>query len=93
MIKDTMVAVNNIRIFAIARRIILNFSSLGMVLTWKVVRNFIAITLFALPAWAGQEVIGMVTHVRDADTIEVRGIPIRFDGVDGRWLCTALQML
>jgi endonuclease YncB( thermonuclease family) len=28
------------------------------------------------------EVKGKVTHVRDADTIEVRGIPIRFDGVD-----------
>lgn len=28
------------------------------------------------------EVQGKVTHVRDADTIEVRGIPIRFDGVD-----------
>ncbi|KUJ77850.1 hypothetical protein AVO44_15845 [Ruegeria profundi] len=25
---------------------------------------------------------GQVTHVRDADTIEVRGVPIRFDGVD-----------
>ena len=60
----------------------MNLSSLGMILAWKVVRNSIAISLFALPAWAGQEVIGMVTHVRDADTIEVRGIPIRFDGVD-----------
>lgn len=28
------------------------------------------------------EIQGRVTHVRDADTIEVRGIPIRFDGVD-----------
>ncbi len=28
------------------------------------------------------EVKGKVTHVRDADTIEVRGVPIRFDGVD-----------
>ena len=28
------------------------------------------------------EVQGKVTHVRDADTIEVRGVPIRFDGVD-----------
>jgi endonuclease YncB( thermonuclease family) len=36
----------------------------------------------SVPALAGQEVVGTVTHVRDADTIEVRGIPIRFDGVD-----------
>ena len=33
-------------------------------------------------AVAGQELTGKVTHVRDADTIEVRGIPVRFDGVD-----------
>ncbi len=28
------------------------------------------------------EVQGNVTHVRDADTIEVNGVPIRLDGVD-----------
>ncbi|KAB7610214.1 thermonuclease family protein [Amylibacter sp. SFDW26] len=28
------------------------------------------------------EITGKVTHVRDADTIEVNGIPIRFNGVD-----------
>ena len=31
---------------------------------------------------AANEVKGEVTHVRDADTIEVRGIAIRLDGVD-----------
>ncbi|WP_246040564.1 thermonuclease family protein [Roseovarius arcticus] len=31
---------------------------------------------------SANEVKGKVTHVRDADTIEVRGVPIRFDGVD-----------
>ena len=39
-------------------------------------------TLMAFPILAGQELTGKVTHVRDADTIEVRGVPIRFDGVD-----------
>lgn len=29
-----------------------------------------------------KEIKGKVTHVRDADTIEVNNIPIRFDGVD-----------
>ena len=29
-----------------------------------------------------KEVQGKVTHVRDADTIEVNDIPIRFNGVD-----------
>ena len=44
-----------------------------------------ALVVFSITATvsnAGSEVKGKVTHVRDADTIEVAGIPIRFDGVD-----------
>ncbi|MFP1631953.1 thermonuclease family protein [Zhengella sp. ZM62] len=31
---------------------------------------------------SGQEIVGRVTHVRDGDTIEVSGIPIRFGSLD-----------
>lgn len=37
--------------------------------------------LLAPAAQADSEVTGNVTHVRDGDTIEVAGVPIRFDGV------------
>jgi micrococcal nuclease len=32
---------------------------------------------------AGEWIEGRVTHVRDVDTIEVNGLPIRLNGVDG----------
>ncbi|UWQ14190.1 thermonuclease family protein [Aliiroseovarius sp. M344] len=38
--------------------------------------------LFVASIANANEIQGKVTHVRDADTIEVRGIPIRLDGVD-----------
>ena len=48
-----------------------------------------AITLlFSGLANAGQVVEGPVTKVRDVDTIEVAGIPVRFDGSDGSELGT-----
>lgn len=43
----------------------------------------VAALLLSIPlASQAEEIQGKVTHVRDADTIEVRGIPVRFDGVD-----------
>ena len=42
----------------------------------------ISVVFSVTTAFAAQEIKGQVTHVRDADTIEVRGVPIRFDGVD-----------
>lgn len=44
----------------------------------------ITLLLLLLPvaAHAGQEsVFGNVTHVRDGDTIEVSGVPVRFNGI------------
>lgn len=38
--------------------------------------------IFMATMVSANEVQGKVSHVRDADTIEVRGVPIRFDGVD-----------
>jgi endonuclease YncB( thermonuclease family) len=43
---------------------------------------FIALIAFTQPAFADKWIQGSVTHVRDADTIEVNGMPIRFNGVD-----------
>lgn len=34
-------------------------------------------------ALAGQWIEGQVTHVRDVDTIEVKNLPVRLNGVDG----------
>lgn len=44
--------------------------------------GFVLYLFFTSSVTAQQELTGKVTHVRDADTIEVRGVPIRFDGVD-----------
>ena len=44
------------------------------------ITTFVAVILAT--TITADEVQGKVTHVRDADTIEVRGVPIRFDGVD-----------
>lgn len=41
------------------------------------------LTLLAQTTAAGEQISGIVTHVRDVDTIEVDGLPIRLDGVDG----------
>ncbi len=41
-----------------------------------------AVAIFIATSVTANEIQGKVTHVRDADTIEVRGVPIRFDGVD-----------
>lgn len=41
-----------------------------------------ALIVISSPVFADKWIQGSVTHVRDADTIEVNGMPIRFDGVD-----------
>lgn len=41
------------------------------------------LTLAPVTAMAGQWLEGTVTHVRDVDTIEVRNVPVRLNGVDG----------
>lgn len=41
------------------------------------------VTIVAQTVIAGERISGVVTHVRDVDTIEVDGLPIRLDGVDG----------
>ena len=41
------------------------------------------VAIVAQTVIAGERVSGIVTHVRDVDTIEVDGLPIRLDGVDG----------
>lgn len=43
----------------------------------------VCLALTPLNAKAGQWLEGTVTHVRDVDTIEVRNVPIRLNGVDG----------
>lgn len=40
------------------------------------------------PASAQNWIEGRVTHVRDIDTIEVNGLAVRFDGIDGPELAT-----
>ena len=44
---------------------------------------FCILILPASLANAGEWLEGRVTHVRDVDTIEVRNVPIRLNGVDG----------
>lgn len=39
--------------------------------------------LFIGEASAGEWIQGRVTHVRDVDTVEVNGMPIRLNGLDG----------
>ncbi len=39
------------------------------------------IVLLAAPAWAQAVLTGEITHVRDGDTIEVGGVPVRLNGV------------
>ncbi|WP_299771193.1 thermonuclease family protein [uncultured Tateyamaria sp.] len=43
---------------------------------------FVAVFSFSA-AYAGEWIEGRVSHVRDVDTIEVRGLPVRLDGIDG----------
>lgn len=44
----------------------------------------LAVSLASLqPALAGKWIEGQVTHVRDVDTVEVNGLPVRLNGVDG----------
>ncbi len=46
--------------------------------------------LMAHPAFAGNFVLeGFVTHIRDGDTIEVSGVPVRLSGVTADELGTA----
>ena len=40
-----------------------------------------ALCLLAAPALAGSVLEGAVTHVRDGDTIEVEGVPVRLSGL------------
>lgn len=47
-----------------------------------------ATLLFSSPVLAADWVRGTVTHVRDVDTIEVQGVPIRLNGLDGPELKT-----
>jgi len=42
---------------------------------------FLVIFVFSAPALAQSILTGKVTHVRDGDTIEVEGVPIRLNGV------------
>jgi endonuclease YncB( thermonuclease family) len=53
---------------------------------------FLAVALAALAAPASADVIldGIVTHVRDADTIEVEGVAVRLKGVNAPERGTAL---
>lgn len=45
---------------------------------------FVVSTLLTTSVWAAETIIsGRVTHVRDIDTFEVEGLPIRLNGVDG----------
>ncbi|GGX63406.1 hypothetical protein GCM10007385_35680 [Tateyamaria omphalii] len=54
---------------------------------WFILAPFLAV---ALPATASAQnwIEGRVTHVRDIDTIEVKDLPVRFNGIDGPELDT-----
>ncbi len=47
----------------------------------------LACLLSSSPALS-EEITGLVTHVRDGDTIEVAGVPIRFNGISAPELDT-----
>ena len=50
--------------------------------------HIVAVILIAWPASAASIVEGRVSKVRDADTIVVEGVPVRFNGVDAPELNT-----
>lgn len=43
----------------------------------------VLVGLLSAPVAAQNWIEGRVTHVRDIDTIEVNGLAVRFDGIDG----------
>ena len=57
-------------------------TALGFFLVYKGAERFPEYFGFVLAISSRQEVVGRVTHVRDGDTIEVSGIPIRFGSLD-----------
>lgn len=55
---------------------------LGVVVVWKGAERFPEYFGPVVTIFSSQKVVGRVTHVRDGDTIEVSGVPIRFGSLD-----------
>jgi endonuclease YncB( thermonuclease family) len=56
--------------------------ALGIVLIYKGAERFPEYFGPVVAASSSREIVGRVTHVRDGDTIEVSGVPIRFGSLD-----------
>lgn len=54
----------------------------GLLLAYKSAERFPEYLGAMVAISSSQEIIGPVTHVRDGDTIEVSGVPIRFGSLD-----------
>lgn len=55
---------------------------LGLVLVYKGAERFPEYLGPVIAISSSQEIVGTVTHVRDGDTIEVSGVPVRFGSLD-----------
>lgn len=56
--------------------------ALSFVVVYKGAERFPEYLGPAVLIFSSQEIVGRVTHVRDGDTIEVSGVPIRFGSLD-----------
>lgn len=56
--------------------------ALGLVFAYKGAERFPEYLGPVVAISSSQEIVGPVTHVRDGDTIEVSGVPIRFGSLD-----------
>jgi len=56
--------------------------ALSFVLAYKGAERFPEYLGSVVAISSSQEIVGPVTHVRDGDTIEVSGVPIRFGSLD-----------
>jgi hypothetical protein len=62
--------------------LVLAVIALGFVVVYKGAERFPEYLGSAVVVSSNQEIVGRVTHVRDGDTIEVSGVPIRFGSLD-----------
>ena len=60
----------------------LTVSAVSLFLTYKAVERFPEYLGPVVPLLSTGEIVGQVTQVRDGDTIEVAGTPIRFGSLD-----------
>lgn len=62
--------------------LVLAAMALGFIVIYKGAERFPEYLGPVVAVSSSQEIVGRVTHVRDGDTIEVSGVPIRFGSLD-----------